>query len=152
MDFESWKADFSGRKLGFSANKVPFQHPYCLLRIGLKLIRALKGWGTKDTRQQMESIWAGKLEEKTATLWHLLAFLFVISSMLSAQTHTTVCGAKAKDFTARIFTSSHTFVFIFINFNTFAGAPSVWTREREEEIFSRDKINLSMACFCIGAD
>ncbi len=37
--------------------------------------------------------------------------------MLSTQTHTTVCRAKAKDFTARIFTSSHTFVFIFIRYS-----------------------------------
>jgi hypothetical protein len=54
-------------------------------------------------------------------------------------------------------TSSHTFVFIFINFNTFAGAPSVWTIERERDILTRwihffYGLSKWTNAFCTGAD
>jgi hypothetical protein len=70
---------------------------------------------------------------------HLLTVLLVISSMLSTQTHTTVCGAKARDFTARIFT--HFLSHICFHFHKFQyicrSAKCVNERERERNILTR---------------
>ncbi len=127
---------------------VLFQHLYFLLGFGLRLIPALKGRDAKDTRQQRESILFGKLEGKTAVLCMMTPTCFSSCYFFYVEhlnPHDCLWGQGQGFHSQNIHFLSH----IGFHFHKFQyicrGAKCVNEREREKEIFSRDKFNFSMA-------